>query len=295
MKNLISGSLLFVSLLTTSSSLFAQFPPRPDDHFWRKKIINRIDLSEKINNPLIARESQWYEQYNQYTEKEGLVMALFNGLKQGKFVTYNPDSLNVPWNYDDVLQKVKDIEGSLSGSGDDFDDEESGEGGFDDISGEGEEGGGDEWGFDEGGDFEDSGADSEAAGGGGFGFGSSDFDTAPFENVIEFIEDRIFDKNDSDMYYDIQYIRIIWTDPGETLPDKPLCVFKYKEVMDALDAAQWKNKFNDARYLSMREIFEKRLFNSFITDLSARRVNSLSEAEDRKQQLVEFEHHLWSY
>lgn len=285
--------ILFILLIAfCAAEAFAQFPPRKDDHFWRRKIVNRIDLNEKINAPLIKRESQYYTDKSQYTEKEGLVMALFEGLKKGKYVAYHPDSLGEALGYEDVLKRIQDFEGSLEGEVDDFGDE----GGFDDF--EGDDFGddefaddGDEWGFDDefGETVED---DLGDVGGGGF---SGDFDPAPYENVLHFVEDRIFDKNRSDMVYDIQFIEIIWTDPGETLPEKRLCTFKYKEVMETLEASQWKNRFNDAEYRTLREIFELRLFHSFITEVSGVGVNTLDEAEQRRHQIVEFEHHLWSY
>lgn len=292
---------LLLSLVCVICSLevLAQHPPRIEDHFWRRKVVNRIDLNEKINAPLIKREHKFYSENSQYTGKEGLVMALFDGLKQGKFVAYHPDSLETPLSYDAVLRRIKEIEGSLSG--DDFDsgfDEGFGEGdggGFDDFGGED---GGEEWGFEDdfgsefGGEDDLGGSDLAAA---DDTYGGDDFDSGPFENVIHFVEDRIFDKTRSDMVYDIQYIEIIWTDPGETLPEKPLCTFKYKEVMGALDEAQWKNRFNDAEYKTLKEVFELRLFHSYMINVSGEGIRTLDEAEYRRQKLVEFEHHLWSY
>ncbi|MEM7656209.1 MAG: hypothetical protein AAF399_08785 [Bacteroidota bacterium] len=276
------------------SQLMAQFPPRLDDHFWRRKVVNRIDLTEKINGPLTKRESPFYTD-NQYEFSNGLVMTLFDGLKEGHFPAYHPDSLGVPIGYDVVLRRIQEFEGSLSGGEDDFDD------GFGEDEGFGmEEDAGDDWGFggdefgDEFGDdeFGDEFSEDALTGGGGF---EGDFDPAPFENVIQFVEDRIFDKNRSDMVYDIQFIEIVWTDPGETLPEKKLCTFTYDEVIDYLDNAQWKNRFNDAQYKTMREVFELRLFHSYIIDVSGEGLRSLEEAEQRRQELIEFEHHLWSY
>ncbi len=279
-----------------SMEVFAQYPPRIEDHFWRRKVVNRIDLNEKVNAPLIKREHKFYSENSQYTGKEGLVMALFDGLKQGKFVAYHPDSLKKPLGYDEVLRRIKEIEGSLGGE-DDFDSGlddgfgGGGDGGFDDFGGED---GGEEWGFED--DFSSGddlgGGDLAAA---GMGMGGEDFDSGPFENVIHFVEDRIFDKTRSDMIYDIQYIEIIWTDPGETLPEKPLCTFKYADVLGALDEAQWKNRFNDAEYKTMKEVFELRLFHSYMINVSGEGIRTLDEAEYRRQKLVEFEHHLWSY
>ncbi|MEZ4772061.1 MAG: hypothetical protein R3D00_02685 [Bacteroidia bacterium] len=298
MKKYVLVSVIFTLCFVDA---FAQFPSRKDDHFWRRKVVNRIDLNEKINAPLIKRESPFYTDNSQYTEKEGLIMTLFNGLKQGKFVAYHPDSLTKPLSYEDILKRIDEFEGSLDAGGD-FDEPDTGfgdgteGGGFDDFGGES---GGDEWGFgdDEAGggefgeDFDDMGGAADAGGGGYMG----DFDPAPFENVIHFVEDRIFDKTRSDMVYDIQFVEIIWTDPGETLPEKKLCTFAYNDILETLDNAQWKNRFNDAEYKTMREVFELRLFHSYIINVSGEGIRTLQEAEDRRQKLVEFEHHLWSY
>jgi len=274
-----------------SIQAFAQFPPREDDHFWRRKVVNRIDLTEKINRPLVQREGSYYAPNETgYTENEGLIMALFNGLKKGKFVAYKTDSLETAMGYDAVMARLNEIDGASEGE-EDFDDGFGEEDeGFDDFGGEddfGEFDFGDEFGdeFDDG--FDDLGGGGGAAGG--------DFDPSAYEMVVQFVEDRIFDKTRSDMVYDIEYIEVIWVDPGETLPEKPVAVFKYKDAMETLDNTQWKNRFNDAEYRSLREVFELRMFNSYIIDVSGQGVKSLEEAEYRRQQLVEFEHHLWSY
>lgn len=287
-------------------SAMAQMETRPDDHFWRRKVINRIDLREKVNAPLIKRESEFYTDNSQYSEKEGLVMALFNGLKEGKYVAYHPDSVTTPLSYEEVLAKIQEFEGALTGS-DGFDD---GFGGGFDETGEGDGGGfgleddgffGDDDGFGGGFGDDDFGGDSgfdDFAGddlGTPGAVGGGDFDPAPYENVIHFVEDRIFDKVQSDMVFDIQYFVIIWTDPGETLPEKKLCIFGYDDVLETLDNCQWKNRFNDAEYKTLREVFELRLFHSFMTDISGEGLRTLQEAEYRRQKMVEFEHHLWSY
>jgi len=289
--------LLTLAILAQTAALFAQYPPRRDDHFWRKQVINRIDLTEKANFPLIQREGLFYTDHSQFTEKEGLIMALFNGLKQGKFLAYHPDSLNRPLSYDQIKTRAMELSGEntgAAGGGDETFDEGGGGDEFTDFDG-GDTGGDDfgDFGGDEGGD--DLGDGGKPAASGNKNGSSIDFDTAPFENVIEFIEDRIFDKTRSDMVYDIQYIRIEWIDPGETLPEKSLCVFKYSDIMETLANTQWKNRFNDAEYRSLKEVFELRMFNAWVLEVSSDRVNTLQEADFRRQQLVEFEHNLWSY
>lgn len=302
MKKLALAGLL---LALGTSEVLAQNPPRIEDHFWRRKVVNRIDLTEKINAPLTRRENPFYLDKSQFSEKEGLVMALFHGLKEGKYVAYHPDSLTKPMSYEDVLKRVQELDLALTGEssldeaeselgdGAGFD-ETKGEGGFDSFAGE------DDWGFgtdeapaaDTNDDLATPGAPKPPVGGANNG---ADFDPAPYESVIQFVEDRIFDKTRSDMVYDIQFVGLIWTDPGEVLPEKPLCVFAYKDITETLQNVQWKNRFNDAEYKNMKEVFELRLFHSFVTNISGEGMRTLNESEWHRQKLVEFEHHLWSY
>lgn len=296
MKKIILASLI---CLLSGTALIAQAPvptaPRQEDHFWRRKVVNRIDLTEKMNEPLVRKESNFYTDNSTFSEKNGLIEALMNGLKHGKFVAYDPDSLSKQLSYEDVMQVVAEIEGE--GYEEDEFDNSGDEGDFEDFGGEGDEedffaedeGFEDEFGDEFGEDLSNEDDLGDAA------FAAEQFDFAPFENVIHFVEDRIFDRTRSSMVYDIQYLQVIWTDPGETLPERPICNFAYKDIIESLEGTQWKNRFNDAEYKNLREVFELRLFNSIIVDVSGNGVNNLQEAESRRQQLVEFEHHLWSY
>jgi hypothetical protein len=207
-----------------------RIPPRVEDHFWRRKVINRIDLSEKINQPLVTVESSAMYANPAFGETQGVVVALINGLKSGKYLAYDPDSLNKSLTYDDVVNKAKQIEGSFAEEDEWGDDG----GGFDDFEADGD------FGDDEFGDFEDDFdfGDEDTGGGGddlGAGAGGGDFAIAAYESVLEFIEDRIFDKNRSDMVYDFQYVRLVWVDPGETLPDKNFICLKYEDVLEIFE------------------------------------------------------------
>ncbi len=296
MKRIILSSLI---LALGASEALAQYPPRIEDHFWRRKVVNRIDLTEKINQPLVKRESPFYTDESQFSEKDGLIMALFNGLKAGKYVAYHPDSLAKPLSYEDVLARIQEFDNKLTGEVD-LDEAEGGDGagfdgtdpGFDSFSGEG-----DEWGDPTGEDFSDDLSTEAVPAPGGAAAGSyqGDFDSGPYETVLHFVEDRIFDKVRSDMVYDVQLIELIWTDPGETLPEAKLCTFQYKDVIESLEQVQWKNRFNDAEYKNLREVFELRLFHSYIVQVSGVGATTLQEAELERQKMVEFEHHLWSY
>lgn len=289
--------LSFVLMLTTASEMLAQFPPRVEDHFWRRKVVNKIDLTEKINQPLVMKEHDMYQQYNQGVEKKGIIVSLMEGLKAGKFIAYSTDSLAKALTYAQVMEVYDEARGKAK-SDTKMDDAESP--GFDDLDGGGDDAGdggdadfgfGDEFGFDDAGSGE-----PDPAASGEISFGAGD-EWAPLENYLIFVEDRIFDKNRSDMVYDIQYLQIYYQDPSGVLRDRAVCSFRYKDVMEMLEQTQWKNKFNDAEYRNMREIFETRLFNSYIINVSNINygVQTLDEAEYRKQQIVEFEHHLWSF
>lgn len=278
------------------TTAFAQIPghdipPRKDDHFQRNLVVNRIDMNEKINQPLVMVQSPSLYGESDYAETNGLVAALFNGLKSGKYLAYDPDSLNKALTYEDVVASIQKLNGEGTPEWEEFPDE-------------GEWIEGEEWMED--GEWIEDGAGDDGEGDvfpGGSGDdifsstddGEGDFDISPFESIIEFLEGRIFDKNRSALVHDIQYIRFVWVDPGEVLPDKNVICFKYSEVLETLEQTQWTNKFNDAENRNMREIFEERIFNGFVTSVSGKGVRTLEEADFRRNQMLDFEHHLWSY
>lgn len=280
-------TLLLVALVA-SMGAFAQIPgtdipPRTDDHFQRNLVVNRIDMGEKINQPMVlAQDASLYAQ-GSYSETQGLIAALFNGLKSGKYLAYSADTLNKSLTYEDVVTVIQDIYGDSPADPDEFIEdpffEESEEFMFEegDIDPEGSNVFGEEFGTANSNDFE------------------GDFDQSAFESVIEFLENRIFDKNRSAQIYDVQYIRLVWVDPGETLPDQNVICFKYSDVLETLEDCQWFNKYNDAEHRNMREIFEDRLFNGYVTNVSGRGVRTLDDAAFRQNQMLDFEHNLWSY
>lgn len=276
-----------LAFLMTGSSLLAQIPgydnpPREDDHFQRWLVVNRIDLDEKMNRPIVATADPSLYAMGKYGENNGLVNALINGIKSGKYLAYDADSLNKSLTYEDVVELAQRINGEEEEEEiweieeeefpyDEELDETIYEGGSEDDA-----------------DIYDTLTDADAD-------GEGDFQIAPFETAVEFIENRIFDKNRSDMVYNIQYIRLVWVDPGETLPDKNFICLKYSDVVETLEDTAWKNRFNDAEDRNLREVFDQRMFNSFATNISGKGVRTLPETEHRRNQLLEFEHHLWSF
>lgn len=282
MKALIySGIFLCTLWVLTISTVFGQFPPKDEDQLKRQKILINIPLTEKINKPLTFAEELIYTK-PRYSETKGIVESLLMGLKMNKYNAYHGDSLTwaqaLTWN--DVLAKDKKL--NDTGAGED----EEGGSGFEEIDGEA--------GATDG--FEDTEGKEDALDSGTGGGGRLGLNAAPYVERLEIIEDRIFDKKRSDMYYDVQFIRLVWVDPGAVAPDNNFIAFRYTDVMAQLDDTQWKNPHNDQEYRSMREVIELRMYHGVITDVSGRSdVQSLDLAEYRRNQMVEYEHNLWHY
>lgn len=277
--------------------------PRYDDHFFRRKILYRIDLNEKQNKDLIKSESALYlpgeGRDGKIMKTKGLVNALLHAYEHGfdgrEIIAYNPDTLNKEVLFANFKTKLlkkagimtTDVEPATDGDSDEMDSEDE----FEDDE---------DWGDEGGGSSSDAGTTASAdSSGDNLQSGGLTYDDAirqNLESVVEIVEDRIFDKNKSDMYYDLQFIRIVFIDEtGAGATDEVMLAFKYEDVMDIMNQTQWKNKHNDAEYRTMQEILENRNFNSFFTDVSGLQMLNLRESEKRRQQIVEFEHHLWEF
>ena len=291
--------------------------PRADDHFMRQRVLYRIDLNEKLNYPITRPEnnqrSKIYDltRPGRYVDKKGIVRALFDAYRAGRIRGYNPDKVSEEVAFDAFFARFKKDSGLDESGG-----SEPGSGSLDG-------GGGD--GFDTGDPFGDSGGDptldegggdggggDAGAGGdvlpsaGGSGGGVSDAGTPDdqlykkieqmLQNFIEVVEERIFDKNKSDMYYDTQYIRLVFFDPANAAKENVMVAFAYDSVTRVvLDSTMWKNRNNDAEYRSIREIIELRKHNHIILDVSGDKMGTLMEADDRRRRMVEFEHNLWEF
>lgn len=277
MKNIFLVVLLYSVFI---GKVLAQYPPRIDDHFWRKKVLERIDLEEKLNKHLIYSESKIYTK-GKYGETNGIIRALINGYKDGKYVGYQFGALTTPMTYQEFEAKMKGT---------------SYAGGVDEEGGDEEEEFEDEESEDTGGGAEQATTDGQQptdTQGSQSTTSTQNSDILRYEKFLGIIEDRIFDKNKSDMYYDIQYICLINYDEIQGGYEYHVC-FNYKDVMDLLDDTQYKNRNNDAEYRSMKEIIELRLFKSVIEELSGEDLD-LKLAEKRNNQMVEFEHYLWEF
>ena len=293
----IAKPVLSLALVLLASGAFGQLsfnrlPVRSQDHFIRHRIVNRVNLEEKINFPLIQALSMDIYNGEEFSENAGIVAALMNALQKGDFLALDPNNLTQSLTWDQVMTKSQDLCGEINpdenwetdpdnpfyfeetdepggrdGFIDEFDPNQSPEGSFESFTNS------------------------------PFGNVSSDPKTnlAPFESVIEIIEDRIIDKNRSEAVYDIQYIRLVWVDPAESSPDQYFVTLKYDDVAKVLENTRWVNKHNDAEDRNLKEILELRLFSSYPINVSGRGVKTMEETYYRDQQLLEIEHHLWSF
>jgi hypothetical protein len=300
MKNLLLKIAGCVCLCLSFSLLRAQPDVRKEDYFWSKRVVNRIALGEKINRPLVTHQSDYYSG-GAYSETQGIVVSLVNGVKKGKYLAYHPDDWSRRMNYEDLEARMKEFDQALSGTPDwamesdesSFAYENNSSGFSDEFSQEWKANDGwahevpeqvivDEWGS----TITTEQPRQESP---------YEVDFAAYEEAIHLVEDWIFDKNTSNMVKKIDFFEIIWVDPSGILPDKVLARFKYDDVRDQLDQTMWKNRFNDAEIRSLKEVFELRLFNGFMINVGGEGIMTLQEADRRKQEMIEFEHHLWNY
>ena len=109
-------------MLLSSAILTAQPEIREDDNFWRRRVVNRVSLAEKINQPLVRHESNYYSGNNRYSQIDGMVQSLIDGLLQGKYIAYHPDDWNQQMSYEALKARMIEFEGALTPSSDGWDD-----------------------------------------------------------------------------------------------------------------------------------------------------------------------------
>jgi len=116
-------------------------------------------------------------------------------------------------------------------------------------------------------------------------------------------EDWFFDEETSTMQCRIMAIAPIYTDPD--LGDAPMFWCYYPGLREILIKQEVFNPVNDAMRLTWDDIFEMRMFSSYVIKESnvfdrsikdyATGIDALEESESIKNKLFEFEHDLWSF
>jgi len=133
---------------------------------------------------------------------------------------------------------------------------------------------------------------------------------------LRLVEDVIFDKRRSRLYYDIQSITLIW--PGDK--DNPrggdldICTIRYKDLVQVFrnhpNDAIWFNRYNTAENKNYEEAFLLRLFHGVIQKVENPDNETIYEfysannrpyketvwaREWEEMKMMEREHNLWEY
>lgn len=139
--------------------------------------------------------------------------------------------------------------------------------------------------------------------------------------AITIIEDVIFDKRRSRLYYDIQSIGILAQKAGST-DINPIAFIFYKDFYNLVEKAshskdlkerdkvQWRNRYNPAENRTFTDAFKLRLFHGIIDKVENPDDRSIQQIYERngraygesvfarweeEMRLMEKEHNLWEY
>lgn len=126
---------------------------------------------------------------------------------------------------------------------------------------------------------------------------------------IQIKEDWVFDEETSTMVVRIIGLTMIRDriDPttGETLGSEPMFWIYYPDLRGIIIRHEVFNEKNSARYLTFEDIFEMRLFSSYIVkednvydrfiENYTSGIDQVLESERIKQQIFDFEHNLWEF
>lgn len=282
-------SLLFFSLFALQSSFAQLVEPRVEDQFWKKRVMLRIEMNDKVNQSLKYHDPTTPNDL-EYTERDGIVLALLNGLQRGDFSAYDHHNWTT-LNFKQVQKRMKYMEQAWNKGvvekenvkTDIWQDVEL-------IPDEIEE-------------TSFASATTESGEEGTFIADilerkrnkiQPDNNMTPYEHTLVVVEDWIFDKNSSRMIYLPRYIQVMWIDPSGLLPDRAIATFEYKDVVPLLEKTQWKERKNEAATISMRHALDAHLYKGYLVNISGRPMSTLEEAEKRYQEIIEFESYLWS-
>ena len=246
------------------------------DVMWKKTVTRAIDLREKQNEPIFSKDRE-------------ITRMIIDAVKAGVIRPYATDSL---WEgraltIDEFLEGIKlpSAEAELSEEEMAFMEEDD-----------------DDWG-DEEGDEEEAPVSAEA-----------DYFFPKDLYQMQVLEDMIFDKQRSVMYYDILAVKMfVPADHADNIKgiEIEIATFSYKELKEKVfkdnPNAIWYNPYNDAEHRTLAEAFELRLFSSYIVKVSNPADEYLTDiyggdpktgilaSQWKAYELLEFEHNLWEF
>ena len=263
----------------------------PDyDIMYKKRLWRRMDLKEKQNRSFFA--------YNNEITK-----IIIEAVDAGVLFPYKNDSLLTRMSKEEFLENLK----MPAYGGDQLSEEEKAMGFTDDDAWGDDDG----WGDDSG--WGDEPASEEGKADGGTATASADYFFPSDVSVLEIMEDWVFDKRRSRLFYDIQSITMIL--PAEKFPEtglqRQVATFKYKDLEELFrsmpEEALWFNPQNSAEHKNLADAFLLRLFSarlikvanpedSFIADIyNTSPKEGLIASQRIEQELLELEHELWEY
>lgn len=248
------------------------------DIMWKKSIIRAIDLREKQNEPIFSRDRE-------------ITRIMIDAVEAGIIKPYKTDSLSMGTvlTVDEFKEAIKipGAEAELTDEEKEFADAFAAD---------------DAWG-----DAEETTEEEPATDEGNYFFPRDLYQ-------LQLIEDMIFDKQRSVMYYDILAVKmIVPADHPDNIRgiETPVAFFSYQELVDQVftdnPKAIWYNPYNDAEHRSLFEAFELRLFSSYIIKVSNPQDSYLVDvyggdpqtgilaSQWKAFELLEFEHNLWEF
>ena len=265
------------------------YPVNESDIMYKKRIWRRMDLTEKQNRSFFSGD-------------KGLTKFIINAVINGELTPYQDDSLT------GIITKVEFLENMKDPALSDLAQEDDGFGSSDGGWGDTGDWGGENFGFE---DEEESATGEEAAASPTLGV-ISPYLLPSQISVIEIVEDMIFDKHRSRMYFDVMAISL--KIPAKYDPaglERKIASFKYKDLHDLFksnpESALWFNPQNSAAHLNFADAFFLRMFNARIIKIANSDDNyiadiyldsqeeALNASIDSEYDLIEFENEMWEY
>ncbi|MFM6948511.1 MAG: gliding motility protein GldN [Aquirufa sp.] len=126
--------------------------------------------------------------------------------------------------------------------------------------------------------------------------------------IIEIKEDAIIDRQRSRLYFDIQsFTLIIPAVKTKAGFDKPVASFRYKDVYKLFRSNPnciWYNSQNEIQHKNMADAFDLRMFqarivkkgnarNQYLTDINNNELDGLNRSQSLEYELLEMEHDMW--
>ena len=257
-------SVLFITAILTGICCQAQ---RAADRMYSKQVTRAIDLREKQNQPIFAKNKE-------------ITRLLVNAVKSGEITPYTNDSLTTKMIMTDFLNNLTmPSSGPVVNLNNPSDTMNA---------------------------FLNYGPDWRQL----VSFREEYFPSDLYQMEIK--EDIIFDKNISQLKYNIHSITIfVPADHPSNVKgiQLPVATFRFSEVAEKIfsnPSAIWYNTQNESAHLSLKDAFDLRLFSSYIIKVNNAGDKMLADiyhdektgryaSEWAAAELMEFEHHLWEY